>query len=79
MLVLADESRQASKALGIYKAMGFDSFRQARPSAFLVDATGTIRWSGIFPVDEEKAPKLDDYLALAARLFGAGPIAATGE
>lgn len=77
MTVLADESRQASKALGIYKALGFDSFRQARPSAFLVAPGGTIRWSAVFPEDESKAPRLDDYVGLAAKLFGGGA-AATG-
>ena len=71
MVVLADVSREASKQLGIYKALGFDSFRQARPSAFLVDPSGEIRWSSVFPEDEEKAPKLDDYLALADRVRGA--------
>jgi peroxiredoxin Q/BCP len=66
MIVLADESREASKEFGVYKALGFDSLRHARPSAFMIDRSGTVRWSTIFPDEEDKAPKLEDYLKVAA-------------
>ncbi len=70
MTVLADERRKLAKAFGVYKTLGFDSFRHARPSAFLIDnKTGTIRWSTVFPDNEELAPKLKDYLDLANRFW----------
>jgi peroxiredoxin Q/BCP len=62
--VLLDEERQVARDFGVYKAFGFDSFRMARPSAFLIDRERTIRYALVFE-DEETAPSVEDYIDVA--------------
>ena len=57
--ILVDSSREVLKAYGVWQAVGLASWNIARPALFLVDRTGTIRYSFIarrqdeFPSHEE--------------------------
>lgn len=42
--ILADEDRAVSRAYGVYVPINFESLRIARPSSFLVDKGGIVRW-----------------------------------
>ena len=42
--ILADEDRAVSRAYGVYVPINLESFRIARPSSFLLDGTGAVRW-----------------------------------
>ena len=43
--MLIDEERQAMKQFEVYNRLNWDAFRQAHPSAFLIDPEGKIRFS----------------------------------
>jgi peroxiredoxin len=47
--ILFDESRETTKAYGVYHRVGIDAFRIARPSVFVLDPGRTIRWIGVSP------------------------------
>ena len=57
--VLVDESREVSKAYGVWHRVGLDAWNIARPALFLIDPDGSIRYSFVaesqeeFPVHEE--------------------------
>jgi peroxiredoxin len=57
--ILVDESRDVLKAYGVWHRIGLDAWNIARPALFIVDPTGTIRYSFIgesqdeFPSHEE--------------------------
>ncbi len=57
--ILIDESREVSKAYGVWQRIGLDAWNIARPSLFLIEPTGAIRYSFIaarqdeFPSHEE--------------------------
>jgi peroxiredoxin Q/BCP len=57
--ILIDESREVSKAYGVWQRIGIDAWNIARPSLFLVEPTGKIRYSFVgarqdeFPAHEE--------------------------
>ena len=57
--ILIDESREALKAYGVWHRIGLDAWNIARPSLFLVEPSGAIRYSFIatrqdeFPGHEE--------------------------
>jgi peroxiredoxin len=59
MDVLIDESRDVLKAYGVWHRVGIDAWNIARPSLFIVDRDGRIRYSFIadkqheFPSGEE--------------------------
>jgi peroxiredoxin len=42
--ILADEERAVTKAYGVYVGFNAESFRIARPSSFVVDAAGVVRF-----------------------------------
>ena len=57
--ILVDESRDVLKAYGVWHPVGLASWNIARPALFLIDPTGTIRYSFVadrqheFPSHEE--------------------------
>ena len=57
--ILVDESREVLKAYGVWHRIGLDAWNIARPALFLIDQSGTIRYSFVgesqdeFPDDEE--------------------------
>ena len=57
--VLVDESREVSKAYGVWHRIGLDAWNIARPALFLIDPDGSIRYSFVgesqeeFPAHEE--------------------------
>jgi peroxiredoxin len=50
---LFDETRETTKAYGVYHRVGFDAYRIARPGAFLLDDTQKIRWIAVSPNQAE--------------------------
>jgi peroxiredoxin len=60
--VLFDESRQVTRAYGVYQAFGIDTYNLARRSAFLVGGGGNILWIAVSPHQRE-APSVHDLLA----------------
>jgi peroxiredoxin len=63
--ILVDASRDVLKAYGVWHAVGLDAWNVARPALFLIDRSGTIRYSFIaarqneFPAHEEILRALD--------------------
>ncbi len=57
--ILVDQSREVLKAYGVWHPVGLDAWNIARPSLFIVEPTGAIRYSFIadrqdeFPTHEE--------------------------
>jgi methyl-accepting chemotaxis protein len=57
--VLIDESRDVLRAYGVWHRIGIDALNIARPALFVVDPTGSIRYSFVadkqheFPSHEE--------------------------
>jgi peroxiredoxin len=45
--ILIDETRAVAKSYGVWHAWGLDAYNIARPAVFLIDRTGTIRYSFI--------------------------------
>jgi peroxiredoxin len=45
--ILVDQSRETLKAYGVWHRVGLDAWNTARPSVFLIDRTGAIRYSFI--------------------------------
>lgn len=62
--VLADEKRQVSKDYGVYVKVNFESFNIARPSTFVLDAEGIIRYIFIASIQTEYPPDGDILAAL---------------
>jgi peroxiredoxin len=63
--ILIDESREVSKAYGVWHRMGLDAWNIARPALFLIDRDKTIKYSFVassqdeFPSHEEIVRALD--------------------
>ena len=57
--ILVDESREVLKTYGVWHRVGLDAWNIARPSLFILDRTGAVRYSFIgdkqdeFPTHEE--------------------------
>ena len=45
--ILIDETRTVAKSYGVWHAWGLDAYNIARPAVFLIDRSGTIRYSFI--------------------------------
>jgi len=45
--ILVDESREVLKAYGVWHRVGLDAWNIARPSVFVLDRTGAVRYSFI--------------------------------
>jgi peroxiredoxin len=67
--ILADDSRETSKAYGVWQRIGFDAWSIARPALFLIDRGGIVRYSFVaatqfeFPTHQDI---LDEIIRLAA-------------
>jgi peroxiredoxin len=59
--ILVDESRAALKAYGVWHRIGLDAWNIARPALFLIDPSGSIRYSFIAESQEE-FPSHDEIL-----------------
>jgi methyl-accepting chemotaxis protein len=63
--ILIDESRDVLRAYGVWHRIGIDAWNIARPALFLIDATGTIRYSFIgrhqreFPTNDTILREID--------------------
>ena len=51
--ILIDGSREVSKAYGVWQRIGLDAWNIARPSLFLIEPTGAIRYSFIAASQDE--------------------------
>lgn len=60
--VLFDETREITRAYGVYQALGIDTFNLARRATFVVDGTGKICWIAVSPQQRE-APDVNDILS----------------
>ena len=59
--ILIDESRDVSKAYGVWHRIGLDAWNIARPSLFLIDPSGAIRYSFVAATQDE-FPSHDDIM-----------------
>jgi peroxiredoxin len=65
--ILIDESRDVLKAYGIWHRVGLDAWNIARPSLFLIDPSGAVRYS--FVADrQDEFPGHDEILGAIASL-----------
>ena len=66
--ILIDASRDVSKAYGVWQRIGIDAWNIARPSLFLIEPTGAIRYSFVaatqdeFPAHEDIMKEIDKVL-----------------
>jgi peroxiredoxin len=65
--ILVDETREVLKAYGVWHRFGLDAWNIARPALFLIDQSGTIRYSFIGESQDE-FPSPEEILAEVARL-----------
>jgi peroxiredoxin len=59
--ILIDESREVSKAYGVWHRIGLDAWNIARPSLFLIEPSGAIRYSFVARTQDE-FPSHDEIL-----------------
>jgi peroxiredoxin len=59
--ILIDESRDVSKAYGVWHRIGLDAWNTARPAVFLIEPDRSIRYSFIARSQDE-FPSHDDIL-----------------
>jgi methyl-accepting chemotaxis protein len=75
--ILLDDTREVSKAYGVWHRIGIDAWNIARPAVFLIGAGGHIRYSFVadhqdeFPSGEEIERAMDALTADSSR-DGAG-------
>lgn len=60
--ILIDESREVSKAYGVWHRVGLDAWNIARPAVFLIHPDGSIRYAFVARGQHE-FPSHDDILA----------------
>src|SRR3954471_21734843 len=53
---LLDEDRKVTKQFGIYQRLGLDAINIARPSTFVLDARGIIRFLHVGSTQFDRAP-----------------------
>ena len=70
--ILIDETRNVTKAYGVWHPIGLDAWNIARPALFLIDPTGTIRYS-VIGRNQEDFPSHEEILAELDRLRAVGP------
>ena len=63
---LLDEDRRVTKQYGIHQRLGTDAINIARPSTFVIDATGVIRFRHVGTNQTDRAP-VDDVVAALER------------
>ena len=60
--VLFDETRDVTRAYGVYQAFGIDTINLARRATFVIDGSGRICWIGVSPHQRE-APTVQQILS----------------
>ena len=60
--VLFDETREVTRAYGIYHGLGMDAYNIAHPAAFVTDSSGKICWIAVSPSQYER-PQLKEIFA----------------
>lgn len=63
---LLDEDRKVTKQYGIYQRLGLDAINIARPSTFVLDAGGVIRFLHVGSTQYDRAPVEQVLAALEA-------------
>jgi peroxiredoxin len=69
--ILVDETRDVIKAYGVWHPIGLDAWNIARPALFLIDRSGTIRYSFIGQ-NQEDFPSHEEISAEIHRFANAG-------
>lgn len=69
--LLVDEDRAVARHFGVYKALGFDSFRMAQPSVFVIDRSKVVQFARLLS-EEDAVRSLDECLAVGRTLGPAG-------
>ena len=65
--ILVDETRDVLRAYGVWHRLGFDAWNIARPALFLIDQSGSIRYS--FIADSQREfPSREDIEGAIAKL-----------
>ncbi len=64
--ILFDESRETTKAYGVYHPFGLDAYRIAHPAAFLLDDAQKIQWIAVSPNQAELPTNAQILEAIAA-------------
>lgn len=59
--VLFDESREVTRAYGVYRLVGIDTFNISKRAAFVIDTAGKIQWVAVSPHQLE-SPQISDVL-----------------
>ena len=67
---LLDEDRTVTRAYGVYKRLGVDSFNIARPATFVVDGQGLVRYIHVGADQTDRAPANEIFAAV--QKLGAG-------
>jgi peroxiredoxin len=65
--ILADIDRSVMQTYGVYHLISWDAFRMARPSAFAIDRTGTVRYIHVSS-NQSEWPEPAVLLAAAAKI-----------
>lgn len=66
---LLDEDRTVTKAYGVYKRLGVDSFNIARPATFVISPAGVIAYIHVGASQTDRAPT-QEIFAAAGKLGG---------
>ena len=61
--LLFDETRQVTRAYGVYHAIGKDAYNIAHPATFVVGPAGEICWIAVSPSQTER-PAVQEILAV---------------
>jgi peroxiredoxin len=69
--MIADVDRELVKLWGVHHLLGLDAFNIARPSSFVVDGAGVIRYAFVAS-DQTQAGDLDAILAAVRSPSGPG-------
>ena len=64
--VLFDESREVTRAYGVYQAIGIDTYNLARRAVFLVGGGGRVSWIAVSPHQREAPPMQEIIAAIEA-------------
>ena len=64
--ILFDETRETTRAYGVYHQVGLDAYRIAHPAAFLLDDSQIIQWIAVSPNQAELPTNAQILDAIAA-------------
>ena len=60
--LLFDETREVTRAYGVYHALGIDAYNIARPATFVIAADGKVCWIAVSPSQSER-PQIQQVLS----------------